>query len=241
MRNQYLIAVCDILGFSTLVEKNSLDDVVSGALGWFRKALHHSLHKRDFPSEVPAKTAFVGNEHVGVAWFSDTVLLYTRRDDDEAVQQLILTIGWLLFETMIGGNTRIRGGISYGEAYIDEANSIFVGKPIVEAYRLEQQQQWSGAALTATGSNRIPEHIRSGQYADWWVVPYDVPLKTGATLRTLAINWTWGFHDPTWRLRWSKSADVPTELDWQTQPDICEKFTNTKRFHDAICRECRVR
>jgi hypothetical protein len=235
-----MVAVCDVLGFSSLVEKSPLVDVINDSLGWLRKALHHSLHKREFPGEIPSKDEFLENDHVGVAWFSDTILLYTRRDDDEAIRQLVQTVGWLLFETMMGGNTRIRGGISYGEAYIDGEDSVFVGKPLIEAYRLEQKQQWSGVALTKSASDRIPAHVRSGQYGDWWVIPYDVPLKEKQTLRTLAINWTWGFHPP-YRLSWSASADLPTVTDWETSPDICEKFINTKVFHDALCRNCNPR
>ena len=40
----------------------------------------------------------------------------------------------------------IRGGISFGEAYINEEESVFVGKPIVEVYQLEKSQQWAGVA-----------------------------------------------------------------------------------------------
>ena len=29
-------------------------------------------------------------------WFSDTFLLYSRRDDKEAIHQLIQLVGWLL-------------------------------------------------------------------------------------------------------------------------------------------------
>jgi len=233
-----MVAVCDMLGFSELVEKSSLDALVSGPLGWLRKALHHSVHKQQFPTEIPTKEDFLGHQHVGVAWFSDTILLYTRQDSDEAVRDLILTTGWLVFETLMGGSLRIRGGIAYGGTYIDEKDSVFVGKPIVEAYRLERKQQWSGVALTPSASQRIPNEAQTGRYGDWWVVPYDVPLKGGDTLRTLAVNWTWGFHHPTWRPRWSPSADAPTDSDWKARADVCEKFVNTKAFHDALCRNC---
>jgi hypothetical protein len=74
MRQNYMVAVCDVLGFSRLVEKSSLEDVVNGAFGWLRKTLHHSLHKREFPAEIPRKDEFLGNDHIGVAWFSDTIL-----------------------------------------------------------------------------------------------------------------------------------------------------------------------
>ena len=228
-----MIVVCDILGFSHLVQTTPLQHVVDDSLGWLRKSLHHSLHKRDFPDDIPKKSEFLGNDHVGVAWFSDTILFYTRHDDREAIRQLIHTVGWLLFETMMAGRL-IRGGISFGEAYIDEEDAVFVGKPIVEAYQLEKKQQWAGVALTDAAVERIPEQARSGHLSDWWVTPYDVPLKA---LRTLAINWTWGGHS-WWRVSWSSKKEEPDESDWATRPDICEKFVNTKAFHKAVCRTC---
>lgn len=237
MKANYLIAVCDILGFSSLVDSNPLDAVVDRSLGWFRKALHHSIHKNGFPDKVPQTRDLEAHEHIGVSLFSDTIFLYTLIDTDEAVRQLIITLGWLIFETIFGG-TRIRGGVSYGEAFIDKENSIFVGRPIVEAYRLEQSQQWAGAALTHAACERIPNYARSGKYADWWVMPYDVPLKDNLSFETLAINWTYGLHRPDWRMKWSKASEFPSDKDWEEQADICEKFLNTKTFHDTFCWQC---
>ena len=77
--------------------------------------------------------------------------------------------------------------------------------------------------------------VAQGQYGDWWVIPYDVPLKEKQTVRTLAIKVDMGLPSP-YRLSWSASADLPTATDWETSPDICEKLINTRKFHDALCR-----
>ena len=239
MRANYTIAVCDILGFSALVESQPLDAVVDNAIGWFRKALNHSLLKSGFPTDVPPTSALDDHLNVGVAWFSDTVVIYTKDDTDEAVRDLLSSVAWLVFETLIDGRTKVRAGIAYGEAYIDPTNSLYVGKPIVEAYRLEQQQQWSGAALAPSAVARLPEHVRNGEFADWWIKPWAVPLKSGEVLQTLAANWNQGIHSRDWRLRWSPSAEDPTVKDWEEKQDLCEKFANTKKFHLAHCHDCR--
>jgi len=239
MRQNYFLAVCDILGFSGLVEKNSLDFVVDQALAWFRQSLSHSVHKNGFPGQVPPTSDLDRHERVGVAWFSDTLLFYTKQDTDDAVRDLLATVAWLVFETMLQGQTRVRAGVAYGEAFIDPTNSLFAGRPIVEAYQLEQVQQWSGGALAPSALNRVPEIARSGEFADWWLAKYDVPLKRGEILRTLALNWSQGIHHPLWRLRWSEASELPTPEDWKRDPSICEKFVNTKRFHETFCHECR--
>ncbi|HEY2865362.1 MAG TPA: hypothetical protein VGK37_17215 [Casimicrobiaceae bacterium] len=238
MRGDCTVAVCDILGFTRLVERQPLPDLVNNAIGWLRKALNHSLLKAGFPSDVPPLAALEGHPHVGVAWFSDTIFLYTKHDTDEAVRELLSTVAWLLFETMLDGVTRIRGGVAYGNTHIDPQNSLYVGFPIIEAHKLEQTQQWSGASLAPSAVARLPEFTRSGEYIDWWVKPWDVPQKSGPPLNTLAVNWNAGSHLPEWRLRWSEHSDDPTENDWATKRDLCEKFVNTKRFHVAHCQDC---
>lgn len=240
MSGKYLIAVCDILGFSALVQQNSLADVVEHSVGWFRQALNHSVLKNSFPVTAPPTQELNTHQHVGVAWFSDTVLFYTKQDTDEAVRELLVSVGWLLFETMLGGRTRIRAGISYGEAHIDPENSLYVGSALIAAYDLEKAQQWSGGALTVAACARVPEMARSGKYADWWVTPWDVPLKNNDVLQTLAVNWNWGVHQADWKLRWSRESEMPTAEDWARDASVCEKFVNTKRFHEALCQDgCR--
>lgn len=233
------VAVCDILGFSRLVEHQPLEAVVDHAIGWFRKALNHSVLKAGFPADVPPLTAVEAHPHVGVAWFSDTILLYTKHDTDEAVRELLSTVAWLLFETMLEGTTKLRGGIAHGNMHIDSQNSLYVGVPIIEAYKLEQCQQWSGAALAPSAVARLPESARTGEYFDWWVKPWDVPQKNGPPLKTLAVNWSAGIHHPNWRLRWSEHSDDPKAEDWTAKRDLCEKFVNTKAFHLAHCQDCR--
>lgn len=238
MKQNYAIAICDILNFTEFVQNNQLDYVLKSSLGWFRKALHHSIHQEEFPSDVPSLTQLQSHSELGIAWFSDTILIYTLEDTKKCLQSLISSISWLLFETMFTEDTRLRCGISYGEAYIDAKNSLFVGKPIIESYHLEKKQAWSGGALTTSAMQRIPEYARSGGYADWNVVAYSVPLANNSTFDTLAINWTMGIH-PNFELRWSKKHSEPTPEDWKKQREVCEKWKNTKIFHDNVCRSCK--
>lgn len=237
--SNYFVALCDILGFKDLVRNTNLSVLVEQHLAWFRKALNHSIIRGEFPEITPPTTELDSHVHIGVVWFSDTILLYSREDTDDAIREVLTAVAWLIFETMVQGKTRIRAGIAYGEAFIDPENSLFVGQPIIDAYDLEKKQQWSGAALTKSAVDRLPEAVRSGKYADWWVTPYEVPLKKEATLATLAVNWSQGLHPPSWRFKWSKNSDLPAPSDWDAQHDICEKFVNTKIFHEKYCHQCR--
>jgi len=237
MHKAYTIALCDILGFSNLVRSYPLDAVVDNVLAWFRQALHHSINKNGWPEKVPTFDEIDKSSSVGLAWFSDTILLFTRKDTDESLQDLLQTVEWLLFET-IHTNTRMRAGIAYGDAFIDPENAMYVGGPIIDAYQFEQQQQWSGATLTKSASERVPEFARKGDFADWPIIPYNVPLKNNKTISTLAVNWTWGIHTQL-PFNWSEKSYEPTSEDWLSRPSVCEKWQNTKRFHLDVCDQCR--
>ena len=239
MKKNYMIAVCDILGFTNLVQENNLDTVIQTHLATLRKSLHHSIHQGEFPSEAPSLQSLQDQKALGLAWFSDTILIYTQEDTDHNIMSLLSCLSWLLFETIYTVGTRLRCGVSYGEAFIDADNSIYVGKPLIEAYRLEETQLWSGGALTSQAIQRLPEDARTGDYyIDWPLVPYEIPLKDNKTLRTYAIDWTIGIHRG-FELFWSRTHDVPPREEWESRPDICTKWQNTKLFHDNVCKSCR--
>lgn len=236
VKKNYTIALCDILGFSSLVQRNPLDAVVHDAVGWFQQSMCHAMSKDSWPDATPTLADIDRNALIGIALFSDTILIWTKVDEDDALRELIQTVAWLTFAN-ISGNTKIRGGISYGEAFIDPANSLFVGTAIIDAYSIESRQQWSGVALTESAVNRVPPFVHDGRFSDWPIVPYDVPLKQGATIPTLAVNWTYGIHRDL-RMDWSASKAEPTEEEWKTKPSICEKWRNTRQFHADICQHC---
>jgi hypothetical protein len=241
MKKDCIIAVCDILGFTELVRRNAIDRVVDSSFGWFRRALYHSLHKGEFPQDAPTLEQLQDHSNLGLALFSDTILLYTLEDTDECFRALTSSIAWLLFITMFTTDCRLRCGISYGEAYIDSKNSVFIGKPIIDAHDLERSQAWSGGALSLNAVQRVPEEARSGVFADWFLRQYKVPLQENKSLDTLAINWAMGWHPPWVEMSWSEKHKDPPPEEWEKRPRLCEKWKNTKRFHDEVCLLCSPR
>jgi hypothetical protein len=210
--------------------------------GYLQKALWHSIHKGDYPERSPSLEEIrdeANKASLGLAWFSDTILIYTINDSDEAFKNMLVSLGWLLFETILVPGTRIRCGVSYGETYIDPKNSIYIGEPIIEAYQFQQEQAWSGGALKRKAEERCSEIARSGEDFDGFIIPYEVPLKQKKTFQTLAINWTIGLHHNYNLLEWSPTSPEPLAEDWLTNFDICEKWFNTRAFHNKVCRYCR--
>lgn len=237
MQKNYLLAICDIMGFSRQIEQYDLSSIINVCFGDLKKTMHHSIFKKDFPNESPDIKELRNQNEIGFAWFSDTILLYTLEDTDEKCAKLVETVGWLLFENMFNPNTRLRAAISYGEAYIDKEEDIYVGKAILSALKLEKDQEWSGGALTHEAEKRIPEYLKNEE-GYTWLTYYDVPLKSRGREKLLAINWTCGDHID-FKMNWSKSHAEPNEDDYLKNPSIVTKWKNTKEFHNNACFWCK--
>jgi hypothetical protein len=247
MRKNYTIAICDILGFKDLVQKNPLAHVIKGAvLGFVRRALYHSIHQEDPPNDSISLEQLRNDARLDLAWYSDSILLYTRDDTEECLGRLLSAIGWLLFFTTFSSGTHFRCGIAYGEMYIDPKESVYVGKPLIEAHNLEKSQVWSGGALTSTARDRVPRSWVEYP-CDYFLVNYAVPCKAVTNSDKLlierremfAIDWTRGLHLPRAYIHWSKNKSKPSPDEWKTMPDICEKWMNVNRFHIEVCSRCK--
>jgi len=224
--------IADILGFRARVLSRPPEDVVDTAVLYLRRALNFALHQQT-GVDPPSLNELDRHSHVGLGWFSDTVILYGRDDSDRTAKTFIDTVGYLAFLTTIPPDARLRIGIDYGGLYVDEPNRIYVGPALVRAYELQEAQDWSGGALTSEARTRLST-IGDTPY----VVDYPVPGKNGIVSEH-AIDWTSGIHigEP---LAWGPGQPEPPLRTEHSQPDVARKWRNTRRFHAERCEICRV-
>ena len=144
-----MVAVCDILGYSNLVESSSLQDMID-------------LHLKNIKNLIESSTRYINRNKdvypspsLGYSIFSDTVFLYSLTDTYEGYRSVLHAVYSLIRQPMFTPIYRFRAGISYGEFYHDKKESLYTGKAMVEAYKLEKIQQWSGAALTETAADKF--------------------------------------------------------------------------------------
>lgn len=240
MTGNRTVAVCDILGFRSLLMTRPLQELLEGELAIFRKLVGFSVKHEEPTSLPPGLNDMRSQGRVGFAWFSDTLLIYSTDDTDISCRNVIETVAWLLFSTM-STPTRVRAGIAYGEFAADSANEAYFGRSVVEAYELEQAQEWAGAALTQGASERLPRRDTTGARFQWHVCEYPVPLKDShPNCSGLAVDWTQGIHT-SFDLQWSRQRSSPSDEERQRQPSICAKWDNTRRFHDSVCVQCHPR
>jgi hypothetical protein len=250
MQKKYTIAVCDILGFKNLVQNSPLQYVIEEVvLRYVRRVLYWSIHQKEAPNGFISLEELKSDCPLDLAWFSDTILIFTREDTEDCLRRLLSTIGWLLFATIFVGGIHFRCGIAYGEIYIDQKESLYIGKPVVDAHNLEQSQVWSGGALASTARDHLSGLPWSEFPYDYFLLEYPVPCKSTASKESdklviesrnmLAINWTTGTHPPTALIHWSMDKKIPSSGEWESMPEVCEKWMNVNRFHYEMCSKCK--
>ena len=131
------VALLDVLGFSALVASDNIGERIERYLGCLQRA-----------TETP----------VDYIVFSDSIVLTVG---DQGADSLVAIAGACsrLLSELLTENIPIRGAISYGH-FVRSAvgHSVFVaGRAVIDAYRVEQQQDWIGIMIAPSALERVPD------------------------------------------------------------------------------------
>jgi hypothetical protein len=115
----------------------------------------------------------------------------------------------------------LRAGIAFGPCVIDPSRELYIGQPIVDAYDVEQAQEWVGAALH-TSCEAAPAFLRLSnqdpaapnhemfvkyavpskpEYSLAWTI--DWPFMSGAAPRSVLEKKTREIDEPRYQRKWS--------------------------------------
>jgi hypothetical protein len=129
-------------------------------------------------------------DHVAAFTFSDTILLFTK-GDEEADLRAILIVCLELFAQVLHGSIPVRVGISYGLFVFNQDEDLFVGPPLVKAYEIGEAAQWIGTVLEVSVAERArgiePEFRDSAGLP--LVVECEVPVKSGGSMLRSVLAW----------------------------------------------------
>lgn len=144
-------------------------------------------------------------------WFSDTFILYSEDNSVSGFRDLDHISRWFYYY-LIKEEIPVRGAISYGDFYCDKNNSLFFGKPLIEAYEYGEAQDWLGLILCPSAEQKLnPAGIFSNQSSTY--VYTDVPFK-----KRLMIN---GGESPIKNL---PACILGCWLPHDFQENICQKL-----------------
>ena len=177
-RIECFVGAFDILGFSNLVRTSKLEEIAK---------LYFKV-KKYFEDMLCDVNSLCNRDIVKFYNFSDTFLIHTQNKDDINFQALLVACDALFLgvnEAAQNNNIAIRGAINFGE--IVSVEGVLIGKPIIEAFEKEKQQEWIGCwvADDCLNKNRLNEYIN-----DKSIVEYAIPFKKNEIIKhCYAFNW----------------------------------------------------
>ena len=219
---RYLLAVFDVLGFSTRLSATGL----KGMTTLYDKLIEEAVMKEAMrtmgafrvDNRSTAGTLFalpVRHTH-----FSDTIILWVPLVQ-HFISPFIARCADLICEAL-RLDLPLRGALAVGSAVLHSRTGTFIGQPIVEAARLEQAQNWIGASL---GLSMLASDV-SQEFDPNLILPYDAPTKPNKKhlLSGLAIDWPRRFAE--------RFGDSPAHLleAMNTSPSHARYYENTIAF-----------
>jgi hypothetical protein len=212
----YLIAMCDVLGFTSLVAATSLAEIRERYLALVAQLEPHPLFR--------IRTGTYEREIVlNRVVFSDTILLWAPAGD--TMELLPYVLGHIIGKAV--SSLPLRAGLAFGECIIDPANELYVGQPIIDAYRTEQAQEWMGGAFHPSCWQRPGFRDVLCKGYERSAIQYAVPVKPGTTPLEYALNWP-ALAGPDF------SVESLAASEERAAPAARGKWQNARRFYETV-------
>jgi hypothetical protein len=120
--------------------------------------------------------------------FSDTIVMYSVADNDADLRAIIYLCNEI-FSRALHRRIPMRRGIAHGTFIVYPERNLFVGPPLVEAYRLGEEGQWLGTVIDEYTAGRAREADLKAGGGDPLIVSWHVPLKAAWYDIRNVINW----------------------------------------------------
>lgn len=174
------IAFFDIMGFKDIVERNSHKNVVDKleklkhALKVLESDATHRLINDNFKSQLTKSITF-----------SDSIIFFSKNNTLEDITKIIVDAAYFQ-HIALKNDIAIKGVLSYGEITVDFENSLFFGRPIIDAYLLHDQLN----IYTALIDNRFEVELKKKKISNTikkLLVSEKIFLKSGRINHTVVL------------------------------------------------------
>jgi hypothetical protein len=181
---------------------------------------------------------------ISVFTFNDTVLIVLNTGDQPPRLSQIsdfFTVMRKFLVDSLANHILFRGAIAIGTFYISNEANIVMGKAVTDAASWYDKADWIGLHATPRASLVIQRLLEHNERTKRNVMlNYEVPLKTGKTIKAKAVNWPKVFFVPSLS---PCSSDEAREklLEFLTTHQIPfgteNKFQNTLDFFDEAVKK----
>ncbi|MCX5846307.1 MAG: hypothetical protein NTW12_08115 [Deltaproteobacteria bacterium] len=141
--NRY-VAYFDIMGFKDMVARFSHNEI------------YEMMKKIDKGIKLTTGINWAKNpiNLIKTTTYSDSIIIYSKDDSYDSLDSIISTVSALTNE-LLSNAIPHKGAIAFGTMTIDTVNSIFFGRPLIDAYLLQEELYFYGIVAHATIEQEI--------------------------------------------------------------------------------------
>lgn len=206
----YLFALFDVLGFEALHSEIGTTRLYQT----YKELIDKVTSKDSFSTfqtfnEPTVAWTMMGSMPLRHHYFSDTIILWTPFLP-EFISPFCARCSDIICESILMG-LPLRGAISTGNAILNKDKGVFLGSPIIEAARVESQQNWIGVSFCPSATD---PHFQLSLHPDLLIQNYTEHYKSTNGFNRYASLMT---------LDWAKRA-----REKKIDDKIIEKLRNLK-------------
>jgi len=197
------VAFIDILGFEEIVRTQDLNKLAQRLELALVDCVGLAVVHAELANSKGVQKVAWDKRVCGYFQFSDAILLYSFNGSYSSCVNLIVS-AWHLLRSLFAAQLPSRGAVSFGRLAVDVKNALFVGQPVIEAYRLAQAQDWCGAivgpSVEAAFPNLAADAANPKMLLSAVLYPYKVPFKSAAASTIdagrehLCLNWRFNLY-----------------------------------------------
>jgi hypothetical protein len=189
------VAFLDIMGFRDRVFRESHKDVKK-----MLESLHPTIeHIEHFTNYILKENKNIKNVDKATpviipVSFSDSIILVSSDNSAGSATRIFSRTNWIVSKAIELG-IPIKGAIAYGEMTADLEKSLYFGRPIIDAYELQNELQFYGVILHHTVEKCLFElKIINNLENMYFIHSFPVSLKSGKIIHYV-VNWTREFKE----------------------------------------------
>jgi hypothetical protein len=177
------VAFIDIMGFRDFVYRNSHSDV-NDKLNLLYPYLA-SIAQRAKSTSNDKIVKMTARPVI----FSDSIILASSDDSEQAAEDMLYA-SWYIITNSIGLGIPTKGAIACGEETADFKKSLHFGRPLIDAYELQNELQLYGVVLHHTMEKRLSQLKIIKDLEDKHIFKYLLPMKSGKITHYI-LDWTY--------------------------------------------------
>jgi hypothetical protein len=186
------VAFLDIMGFRERVFRESHEEVkkmlesLLPAIGFIENYAKEWTDTKRVQEVRKIDSSFTPHIVFPVL-FSDSIILISSDDSESSMNEMAFNAGWILSKAILSG-IPMKGAIACGEQTAILERSLYFGKPLIDAFDLQNELQLYGVVLHHT----LEKHLKALKIIDKFeniIFNYLVPTKNGKITHRL-VDWT---------------------------------------------------